>query len=43
MKGFRVAGICLGALLGIFLARGAVAQWNAPNPVVSFEKKGNAL
>jgi len=43
MKGFRVAGICLGALLGFFLARGAVAQWNAPNPVVSFEKKGNAL
>jgi len=43
MKGFRVAGICLGVVIGIFAVQGAVAQWNVPNPVVSFEKKGNAL
>jgi len=41
MKGSRVAGILvLDVVLG---ATGGWSQWNSPNPVVSLEKKGNAL
>ena len=43
MKGFRWAVMCVGILIGLCAAQGARAQWNPPNPVVSFEKKGNAL
>ena len=43
MKGLRWAVICVGILIGLYAVQGARAQWNPPNPVVSFEKKGNAL
>ena len=43
MKGLRWAVICVGILIGLCAVQGARAQWNPPNPVVSFEKKGNAL
>ncbi len=43
MKRQRFAEACVGVLIGMFAAQSAVGQWNPPNPVVSFEKKGNAL
>ena len=43
MKGIRRVGVCVGVLIGMLGVQGARAQWNPPNPVVRFEKKGNAL
>jgi alpha-D-xyloside xylohydrolase len=43
MKGLRWAVICVGISIGLCAVQRARAQWNPPNPVVRFEKKGNAL
>jgi alpha-D-xyloside xylohydrolase len=43
MKGLRFAVTCVGVLIGLCAAQGALGQWNSPNPVISFEKKGNAI
>src|ERR1035437_4287566 len=37
---FRLVGICVGLWMGVCAAQ---AQWNTPNPVVSFEKQANGL
>jgi alpha-D-xyloside xylohydrolase len=38
------AGLCfLSSLIGILGSSAAIAQWNPPNPVKSFEKKSNGL
>src|ERR1700728_1114554 len=38
----RGAALCAG-VLGLCVPMGARAQWSPPNPVVSFEKNGQAL
>ena len=43
MKGSRFAVLCLGWLVVFGAVTSVCAQWNPLNPVVSFEKKGNAL
>jgi alpha-D-xyloside xylohydrolase len=43
MKCSREPGICLGLLALVCAAPCSLAQWNVPNPVLNFEKKGNAL
>ena len=40
---FRLMGICLLVWMGIWAAPGALAQWNTPNPVVSFQKRADGL
>lgn len=41
--GMRRILICLSVLAGLCALPGAKAQWNPPNPVVSFEKQANGL
>ena len=43
MKGLRFAVTSVEILIGFCAAQGALGQWNSPNPVISFEKKGNAI
>ena len=40
---FRIIGICLLAWMGIWAAPVALAQWNTPNPVESFDKRTDGL
>jgi alpha-D-xyloside xylohydrolase len=39
----RFAGLFGALLMGALAAPGALGQWNAPNPVVSFEKRADGL
>jgi alpha-D-xyloside xylohydrolase len=43
MKSSRGSGVCLGVVAAVCLAQSARAQWNPPNPVVSFERMDRAL
>ena len=43
MKVHRLAGMCLGLWAAVWAAPAALAQWNPPNPVVSFQKQANGL
>ncbi|MGA2674657.1 MAG: TIM-barrel domain-containing protein, partial [Terracidiphilus sp.] len=40
---FRFAGILVALWMGVLAAPAAQAQWNPPNPVVSFEKRADGL
>ena len=42
MRRLRLAGILVLGMAGL-QAPGAMAQWNTPNPVVSFEKRADGL
>ncbi|MGB7549390.1 MAG: DUF4968 domain-containing protein, partial [Terracidiphilus sp.] len=43
MKGLRLGGFCLGLWAAAWVTPAALAQWNPPNPVVSFEKQADGL
>jgi alpha-D-xyloside xylohydrolase len=43
MRSIRFAGVCLELCALALTAPWALAQWNSPNPVVSFEKRASGL
>jgi len=43
MKRLKMVAVCMGLGLAALAAPGVLAQWNTPNPVVSFEKQANSL